>query len=138
MVFQAFYPERVFPDLYQDVMLFRIFPDSKTFADASPLIQPEEINKLYLKINRADRQQVLEFVNHWFQLPQENAVITTMKLQPIDQHISTLWAHLIRPPDEMDNTIFFDTTPIFVCCSGWPIQGNLLLGQLFHHARTTT
>ena len=102
MEFQAFYPERVFPDLYQDVMLFRIFPDSKTFADASPLIQSEEINSLYQKINRMDRQQVLEFVNHWFQLPRENTVIPPMKSKPVDQHISSLWAHLKRPPDEMD------------------------------------
>ena len=103
MEFQAFYPERVFPDLYQDVMLFRLFPDSKTFADASPIIQPDEINSLYQKINRADRQQVLEFVHHWFHLPHENAVISPMKFKAVDQHISSLWEHLIRLPDEVDH-----------------------------------
>jgi len=104
MNIQLFFPEQVYPELYEDVMLLQIFPDSKTFADAVPLVSPDKINSLYQQINRSDRQQVNEFVNHWFQLPQENSNDPIIESQPIDQHISSLWNHLIREPDKTNHS----------------------------------
>ncbi len=100
MNIQVFYPERAYPDLYEDVMLLQVFPDSKTFADAIPQVSPDEINSLYHQIDRSNRQEIMEFVHHWFQLPQENPGDTIIESQPIDQHISSLWSHLLREPDK--------------------------------------
>jgi alpha,alpha-trehalase len=57
MNLQILFPEQTFPQLFEDVMMLRIFPDSKTFADAVPLAPIAEINSKYMKINRADRNQ---------------------------------------------------------------------------------
>ncbi len=103
MDFQVFYPEKAYPELFEDVMAYQVFPDSKTFADAVPLATPEEINSLYHKINQSDRHQVKEFVHHWFELPKgpENPLIESKAIVP---HISFLWDQLLRDPDSA-NTI---------------------------------
>jgi alpha,alpha-trehalase len=104
MSIQLFYPEQAYKQLYEDVMTLRIFGDSKTFADAIPLISVNEINTLYQKINRSDKQQILEFVNHWFRLPNGNETIPNIESVPIHQHITSLWNLLIREPDKPEHT----------------------------------
>src|SRR5450432_1499209 len=44
---QPIAPQVLFKDLYADVELQRIFPDSKEFADAAPKSSPSEILALY-------------------------------------------------------------------------------------------
>ncbi len=94
-----FYPEKAYPALYEDVMMHGIFPDSKTFADASPLGPLHEITSMYQKIDRTDPLQVSHFVHHWFELPQ---AFTTKVIDPLPilQHIKSLWNQLIRKEDE--------------------------------------
>ncbi len=99
MNIEIFYPELSYPELYADVMLLQIFPDSKTFADASPLIPPNEINSLYRKINHLKIEEVREFVLQYFQLPGENLMTIDIEPLPIDQHLTSLWNHLLRKPD---------------------------------------
>ncbi|HZV69267.1 MAG TPA: alpha,alpha-trehalase TreF [Saprospiraceae bacterium] len=105
MKHEIFYPERAFPDLYKDVMLLHIFQDSKTFADAIALSQPDKINSLYPQINRKDPVQVKAFVLKWFQLPVENTGNESFESLPIEKHISYLWLHLIKQPEkQVDHT----------------------------------
>src|SRR3990170_7509236 len=98
MDLKAFYPDKAYPQLYRDVMMMQIFADSKTFADSFPLAPPEEIDELYKKIDRSDKQHIIEFVNHWFQFP-ETPVENIGESKPIDQHISALWNLLTRNPN---------------------------------------
>ncbi|MEO5582080.1 MAG: alpha,alpha-trehalase TreF [Saprospiraceae bacterium] len=100
MEYEIYYPEKTFPELYKDVMLLHVFPDSKTFADAIPIRKPEEINTFYNQINHQDRAQIKEFVHQWFQFPKENIDDTRFERLPIEQHISSLWQHLIKEPDK--------------------------------------
>ncbi len=95
---QVFYPDRAYPELYEDVMRLHIFTDSKTFADAAPIISPQKINSLYQEINRSDRHQVNEFVHKWFQVPVDT-IPQRIETQPIRQHITSLWENLLRKPD---------------------------------------
>ena len=44
---QPIAPQVLFEDLYADVELQRIFPDSKEFADATPKSPPPDILTLY-------------------------------------------------------------------------------------------
>ncbi len=100
MKYEIYYPEKTFPELYKDVMLLHVFPDSKTFADAVPISTPDEINNSYLHINHQDSAQIKEFVLQWFQLPKEKTNDITFEQLPIEQHISSLWQHLIKEPDK--------------------------------------
>ncbi|MFZ1677183.1 MAG: alpha,alpha-trehalase TreF [Saprospiraceae bacterium] len=99
MKYDIFYPEKEFPELYKDVMLLHVFPDSKTFADAIPSITPDEINTLYMKIDHQDPIQIKAFVLKWFQLPNEIADALVFEKLPIEQHLSSLWQQLIKEPD---------------------------------------
>lgn len=103
MDLQVFYPEKAYPELYEDVMLLGIFPDSKTFADAVPLIPVPEILSSYQLIDRTDPQQVRNFVHQWFQLPQDST-LAVKRAKPIHQHITSLWKHLIKEQDKTDTT----------------------------------
>lgn len=100
MDFPIFYPEKEYPDLYQDVMSFRIFADSKTFADAIPTVSVDEINALYQKIDCTQKAPVAAFVAQWFQLPEEKS-IPIIEAQPIKLHIESLWDLLIRQPEKI-------------------------------------
>src|SRR4030095_8162411 len=102
MNLQILFPEQAYPQLFKDVMMLRIFPDSKTFADAIPLAAIDEINSAYKKINQTDRSQVNEFVNHRFEIPKENSNVPILTSLPINRHISSLWSHLLREPDHSD------------------------------------
>ncbi|MGB3080989.1 MAG: alpha,alpha-trehalase TreF, partial [Saprospiraceae bacterium] len=86
--------------LYKDVMLHHVFPDSKTFADAIPNREPDEINALYLQVDHEDKNLIKEFVLQWFQIPKGNTSDATFEQLPIEQHISSLWQHLIKEPDK--------------------------------------
>jgi alpha,alpha-trehalase len=41
-------------------------------------------------------------VKHWFEFPKENANVPVLESLKIDQHISSLWIHLLRSPDSGD------------------------------------
>ena len=97
MDLKLLFPEKVFPVLYDDVMSLELFPDSKTFADAIPLLHPDEIEILYQKVNRTNKQEIINFIDQWFELPTPSHVSPLEKL-PIKDHISSLWSVLIKKP----------------------------------------
>ena len=76
--------------LFQAVQLLKLFPDSKTFADAEPRVSASEIEADFRKV-------VLEFVEKHFDLPQTSNLV--IKPQPsLEAHIDALWSLLERPP----------------------------------------
>jgi alpha,alpha-trehalase len=90
-------PQILFGDLYADVELGRIFPDSKEFADATPKSPPPEILALYRGEKPFAPQALKRFVVAHFDLPAELPVPSVGSAQaPIRQHIDQLWPLLTR------------------------------------------
>jgi alpha,alpha-trehalase len=90
-------PQVLFGDLYADVELDRIFPDSKEFADATPKSPPADILALYHSEKPLTPEALKLFVVAHFALPARPAVsVIASKPQPIRQHIDELWPVLTR------------------------------------------
>jgi len=74
-----------------------IFPDSKTFVDARPIMDPAEIAQHF------DGSDLKAFVQSHFELPRPVAGdFRTDRSQSMEQHIEALWPVLTRPPDSAD------------------------------------
>ncbi|WP_247236206.1 alpha,alpha-trehalase TreF [Telluribacter sp. SYSU D00476] len=96
-------PDELYGPLFKDVQMSRIFPDSKTFPDCTPLYSADEILDKY---NRAKGQpgfDLTRFVNEHFTLPvTPNAHYgSNQQLAPAD-HIRQLWQVLTRTPDKQN------------------------------------
>src|SRR5947199_8519885 len=55
--------------LFQDVQLAGIFPDSKTFVDARPLLAPAELASRYMAARGSAGFSLQRFVEQSFELP---------------------------------------------------------------------
>ena len=94
---QPIAPQVLFEDLYADVELQRIFPDSKEFADATPKSPPHDILALFHAQEPFSSEALKRFVAAHFDLPAVPAAPpVTPELTPIRQHIDALWDRLRR------------------------------------------
>lgn len=84
-------PQQLFGDLYQAVQTAHIYPDAKTFADASPRSDPQAILAQYARERPQGKAALQAFVERHFDLPQDAQV-------SLRQHIASLWPVLTRPP----------------------------------------
>ena len=90
-------PQVQFGDLYADVELQRIFPDSKEFADATAKSPPDDILALYRAERPLTPEALKRFVVAHFTLPAEPAAsVVASEPAPIRQHIDELWPILTR------------------------------------------
>src|SRR5256885_3338460 len=102
-------PQPVFYDpahdlgqLFHDVQLSGIFADSKTFADARPLVAPSEIVARYTDSIgvRARPGMLRDFVARYFEVPRPvGEAFRTDTSQTMEDHIHALWPVLTRPSD---------------------------------------
>ncbi|MGH9380346.1 MAG: trehalase family glycosidase, partial [Thermoanaerobaculia bacterium] len=86
--------------LFEAVQLTGLFPDSKTFADARPLLPPAEIAERYLERRGSPGFDLRDFVERHFQEPR--SIGGDIRLDPtrtMEEHIRALWPVLARPPD---------------------------------------
>ena len=96
-------PPRDLGALFHDVQMARVFPDSKTFVDATPLAAPADIVARYAAAKRDSQFSLRAFVEQHFQPPRAAAEgIRTDTMQSMEQHIRALWPELTRAPDHMD------------------------------------
>jgi len=94
-----FIPEKHLQDLFTDVQLKAIFPDSKTFADAVLLDSPESILTKYHEQKSQPTFDLKTFVLEYFQLPSDPAKgFKADTSLPVSQHIKRLWPVLTRQP----------------------------------------
>ena len=94
---QPIAPQVLFEDLYVDVELQRIFPDSKEFADATPKSPPPDILVLYRAHKPFSPEALKRFVAEHFDLPADPAELPlTSERAPIRRHIDALWERLTR------------------------------------------
>ncbi len=90
-------PQVLFGDLYADVELSGIFPDSKEFADATPRSPPDDILALYHAEKPLTAEALKRFVAQHFDLPAPAAVpVADAAPAPLRQHIDALWPVLTR------------------------------------------
>ena len=90
-------PQVLFEDLYVDVELQRIFPDSKEFADATAKFPPPEILARYRARKPNSRESLKSFVEANFDLPVDAAApVASATRLPLRQHIDALWDRLTR------------------------------------------
>ena len=93
-------PRQLFPGLFEAVQLSDIFPDNKTFVDATPRRDPELIMQDY--INQKDKAgfDLKQFVTENFVIPGTNTNIFKTDISlGIRKHIDTLWQVLYRKHD---------------------------------------
>jgi alpha,alpha-trehalase len=96
-------PDKIYQELFTDVQLSRIFPDSKTFVDCVPRRDPEAILADYraVKNNPAVRFSLKLFVEENFIIPQPPLSDYESKEKDVVKHIHTLWTVLKRKSDSV-------------------------------------
>ena len=93
-------PSESLGDLYRDVELAHLFPDSKTFADMIPKESPERIVAAYHAARGQAGFDLRKFVAaHFDMAARESRPYASDPKQTVVQHIDTLWNVLRRDPD---------------------------------------
>lgn len=87
--------------LFKDVQLKAIFPDSKTFVDCLPKRPLTEIQEIYLSEKSNAGFDLKSFVAEHFDLPPTPASgFQSDTSKTIVEHINSLWPVLTREPDD--------------------------------------
>ena len=93
----AYNPAHDLGPLFHQIQMSGLFPDSKTFVDARPIMDPAEIALHF------DGSNLKAFVEEHFELPKPVAEgFRTDPSHTMAQHIAALWPVLTRPPDSAD------------------------------------
>ncbi|MEK6477878.1 alpha,alpha-trehalase TreF [Catalinimonas sp. 4WD22] len=94
-------PAEQYGELFKDVQLAGIFPDSKTFPDCIPLHEPQTILEDYQQKKDKAGFDLEDFVLEHFQLPKSPSVdFQTDTTNNIVEHINALWPVLTRSPSD--------------------------------------
>jgi alpha,alpha-trehalase len=88
-------PDKLYGDLFVAVQTGQIYPDQKTFVDATPNADPAAIVQLYEQQKNNPGFSLASFVNQYFTPPSE-PVITPPPNQTLREHINWLWPALTR------------------------------------------
>lgn len=88
-------------ELFKEVQLASVFPDSKTFPDCTPKMPYQDIISAYEHEKTSSEFDLKAFVNEYFEMPYQPATgyksDTTLSMV---EHIEKLWPVLTRNPDE--------------------------------------
>src|SRR5580692_6669158 len=94
---QILTPRQLFPGLFEAVQLSDIFPDNKTFVDATAKRDPALIMKDYSEQKDKPGFDLKQFVTANFIIPgTHNDVFKSDVQAGIRKHIDTLWQVLYR------------------------------------------
>jgi alpha,alpha-trehalase len=92
-------PSSLFQELYARVQTERLFPDSKTFADAVPKKPPAEILADYRTRTPGSKGALAAFVRERFVVPAQTSMpAQSLTRVPMQAHIAALWPVLTRTP----------------------------------------
>lgn len=91
-------------DLFEDVQLKAVFPDSKTFVDCTPKRDIDEILDDYQSMKDKPDFDLREFVNLNFDLPvRPKSTFATDTTLAMEEHLTRLWPVLTRKADDVDS-----------------------------------
>lgn len=97
-------PSSAYGQLFHDVQLSGIFPDSKTFVDARPLMTPAEIVARYTAEKGTAGFSLRAFVDQHFELPRPvGEGFRSDPARSMEEHITALWPVLTRTPDRPED-----------------------------------
>lgn len=93
-------PSRDLGALFHDVQLARVFADGKTFVDATPKRDPEDILRAYASERATAGFDLARFVAAHFDAPAAvGSDYATNATRSMEQHIGDLWSVLRREAD---------------------------------------
>jgi alpha,alpha-trehalase len=96
-------PSTALGAVFQDVQLAGVFPDSKTFVDARPLLAPADIAARYDTLRRVARLDLRAYVEANFEIPKSvGEGFRGDTSRSMEEHIKALWPILTRQPDKPD------------------------------------
>lgn len=93
-------PDIDIPELFSRVQMEMIFPDSKTFVDATPLKKPTEILALYHQEQAQANFDLKTFVERNFELPDALPVVAVSQEIDMQSHLKGHWVNLVRNPQK--------------------------------------
>lgn len=95
-----------FEELFEDVQLSGIFPDSKTFNDCVPRFEKDQILNTYRDQKQLLQFDLKEFIKSNFILTtHQSTEYTSDSAKPIEQHVDGLWTVLTRQPDQVGGSL---------------------------------
>ena len=92
--------EQAFGELFEQVQLQHLFPDSKTFTDTKPKYSVKKIMKKYEKAKKRSNFDLKKFVAENFEMPESKGSDYKSDGKTITEHINALWTVLKRNPDD--------------------------------------
>ena len=96
-------PDEIYGELFHVVQTRRIFPDSKTFADATPNTDVASILADFAGVDHDDKDAVRAFVEERFTLPADGRAATGgTGIPPVRERIEQLWESLSRAADHVN------------------------------------
>ena len=95
----ALTPADRYLELFEHVQSAKIFPDSKTFPDCAPKMDPLDILIRYRKVRRHRDFDLRKFVENHFWLPEVySSEYVSDPQNSLKEHIDQLWPVLTREP----------------------------------------
>ncbi|UKJ06826.1 alpha,alpha-trehalase TreF [Solitalea lacus] len=98
-------PDKDLKELFVDVQMARVFHDSKTFADCTPLLPPDSILKYYTVEKKRKDFNLSQFVKQYFQPPPPHPNGDQQLFSPLNQHLDSLWNVLERKSSLSNGTL---------------------------------
>ncbi|MCF1192867.1 alpha,alpha-trehalase TreF [Mangrovimonas sp. AS39] len=96
------FPEQQLGDLFVEIQLAEIFPDSKTFVDATALDSYDAILKDYQQKRTNGNLDLESFVHRYFEVPKVNDLhFKTDTTNSASEHIERLWPVLTKVKDSV-------------------------------------
>lgn len=131
-------------DLYENVQGKKIFPDSKTFVDSTPIKKPGLIKKDFQRLRKNKNFSLKDFVLENFVLPEEEEVqLNLPENRSMEEHIEFLWKHLERSAnkEKSDNSTLIPLPNSYIIPGGrfreiyywdtyFTMQGLLVCGRI--------
>ncbi|QJD95305.1 alpha,alpha-trehalase TreF [Mucilaginibacter robiniae] len=98
-------PAQLYPGLFEAVQMQQVYPDGKTFVDASPKRSAKEVLAAYQQQKDKASFNISAFVKDNFKAPAENSTPYRSNVSAgIRKHIDTLWTVLQHVADTVKGT----------------------------------
>lgn len=111
-------PDEIYQELFEDVQLSRIFPDSKTFCDIIPRkLSPNEILEHYRKERLKETFNLSSFINEHFIVP-TSSVTFVNENRTIEEHCHRLWPSLTKMTKNDNFSSLIDVPHPFIVPGG--------------------
>lgn len=95
------YPEEVYGPMFSEIQMLELYPDSKTFADATAKKDVKEIILEYRKRKNDTDFDPKAFVEEFWEIPEAFASgFETDTTKNLTEHINSLWPVLTREGDQ--------------------------------------